>query len=82
MVTRAQDNTRREKQFTDGTVHYNPRRCAFLATPVSHRDALRETTLRAPMADEIAALHHTKTWVLVPRPPVSILLVVKDRDVA
>jgi hypothetical protein len=69
MVTRVRDNTRREKQFTDGTIRYNPGRRAFLATPVSHRDALRETAWRAAMSDETAALHHTNTWVLVPRPP-------------
>ncbi|KAK1620353.1 hypothetical protein QYE76_025870 [Lolium multiflorum] len=69
MVTRTRDNTRREKKYTDGTVRYDPGRRAFFAAPVSHRDALRETAWRAAMADEVAALHHTRTWVLVPRPP-------------
>ncbi|KAK1601131.1 hypothetical protein QYE76_007892 [Lolium multiflorum] len=69
MVTRARDNTRRERMYTDGTVRYDPSRRAFFATPVSHRDALRETAWRAAMAEEVAALHHTRTWVLVPRPP-------------
>ena len=69
MVTRTRDNTWREKKITDGTVRYDPRRRAFHATPVTHHDALRETVWCAAMTDELAALHHTKTWVLVPRPP-------------
>ena len=69
MVTRTRDHTRRPLVLTDGTIRYDPRRRAFLAMPVSHHDALRETAWRTAMLDELAALHHTKTWVLVPRPP-------------
>jgi hypothetical protein len=69
MVTRTRDATRREKQYTDGTVRYDPRRRAFFAAPVSHRDALREPAWRDPMADEFSALCQTNTWTLVPRPP-------------
>ncbi|KAK1618276.1 hypothetical protein QYE76_023793 [Lolium multiflorum] len=69
MVTRLRDNTRREKQYTDGTVRYNPSRRALFAAPVSHRDALRAPEWRAAMAEEFSALTHTRTWTLVPRPP-------------
>ena len=69
MVTRTRDATRREKDYTDGTVRYDPLRRAFFVTPVSHRDALREPAWHAAMSDEFAALRHTNTWVLVPRPP-------------
>ena len=68
MVTRTRDHTRRALVPTDGTILYDPRRRAFLAVPVSHRDALRETAWRTAMIDELTALHHNKTWVLVPRP--------------
>jgi histone deacetylase 1/2 len=69
MTTRTRDATRRDKEYTDGTVRYDPKRRAFFATPVSHRDALHEPEWRAAMADEFAALQSTNTWVLVPRPP-------------
>ncbi|KAK1697665.1 hypothetical protein QYE76_014362 [Lolium multiflorum] len=69
MVTRLRDNTRREKQYTDGTVRYNPSRRALFAAPVSHRDALCAPAWRAAMAEEFSALTHTRTWTLVPRPP-------------
>jgi len=68
MVTRTQDHTRRALVPMDGTIRYDPRRCAFHAVPGSHRDALRETAWRTAMIDELTALHHNKTWVLVPRP--------------
>ena len=69
MVTRHRDHTRKEKSYTDGTVRYDSRRRAFFAAPVSHRDALGEPAWRAAMSEEFAALRHTNTWVLVPRPP-------------
>uniref|UniRef100_A0A8R7RBH0 Reverse transcriptase Ty1/copia-type domain-containing protein n=1 Tax=Triticum urartu TaxID=4572 RepID=A0A8R7RBH0_TRIUA len=69
MVTRHRDHTRKEKSYTDGTVRYDSRRRAFFAVPVSHRDALGEPAWRAAMSEEFAALRHTNTWVLVPRPP-------------
>jgi histone deacetylase 1/2 len=69
MVMRTRDATRREKEYMDGTVRYDPKRRAFFATPVSHHDALHELEWRAAMADEFAALQSTNTWVLVPRPP-------------
>ena len=69
MVTRARDNTRKEKAYTDGTVRYDPRRRAFFAAPVSHREALQEPEWSAAMADEFAALTRTGTWTLVPCPP-------------
>jgi hypothetical protein len=68
MVTRARDHTRRTKQYTDGTVRYDPRRHAFFATPVSHRDALHDAAWRDAMSEELNALRQTKTWILVPRP--------------
>jgi hypothetical protein len=42
MVTRNRDATRREKQYTDGTVRYDMSRRTFFAASVSHRDALHE----------------------------------------
>uniref|UniRef100_A0A8R7QI62 Reverse transcriptase Ty1/copia-type domain-containing protein n=1 Tax=Triticum urartu TaxID=4572 RepID=A0A8R7QI62_TRIUA len=69
MVTRHRDHTRKEKSYTDGTVRYDSRCRAFFAAPVSHRDALGEPAWRAAMSEEFAALRHTNTWVLVPRPP-------------
>ena len=69
MVTRNRDDTRKAKEYTDGTVRYDPRRRAFSAAPTSHRDALAEPAWKAAMADEFAALCQTRTWVLVPRPP-------------
>jgi hypothetical protein len=69
MVTRARDNTRKEKVYTDGTIRYDPRCRAFFAAPVSHREALQEPEWRTTMADEFAALTQTETWTLVPRPP-------------
>jgi hypothetical protein len=68
MVTRARDHTRRTKQYTDGTVRYDPRRHAFFATPVSHRDALHDAAWRDAMSTELNALRQTKTWILVPQP--------------
>ncbi|KAK1641706.1 hypothetical protein QYE76_059511 [Lolium multiflorum] len=68
MVTRARDHTRRAKEYTDGTVRYDPRRHAFFATPVSHRDALHDAAWRDAMSEELNALRQTKTWILVPRP--------------
>jgi hypothetical protein len=59
----------REKQLTNGTVRYDPRRRAFFARPVSYHEALRDTAWRAAMSDEFDALRHTNTWVLIPRPP-------------
>ncbi|XBI69290.1 hypothetical protein VPH35_048377 [Triticum aestivum] len=69
MVTHHRDHTRKEKSYTNGTVRYDSRRRAFFAAPVSHRDALGEPAWRAAMSEEFAALRHTNTWVLVPRPP-------------
>ena len=69
MITRLRDNTRREKEFKDGTVRYDERWRAFFAAPSSHRDALRELAWRSAMADEFEALCKTGTWTLVPRPP-------------
>ncbi|KAK1664324.1 hypothetical protein QYE76_052483 [Lolium multiflorum] len=69
MVTRHQDNTRKEKVYTDGTVRYDPRRRAFFAASHSHRDALQEPAWHAAMREEFAALCQNQTWVLVPRPP-------------
>jgi hypothetical protein len=69
MVTRARNQTRRDKHYTDGTIRYDPRRRAFLATPVSHCEAIDDTAWRAAMSDELSALRQTNTWVLVPRPP-------------
>ena len=69
MVTRLRDNTRKEKEFKDGTVRYDPWRRAFFAAPSSHKEALHEPEWRAAMADEFAALTQTQTWTLVPRPP-------------
>ncbi|XP_071675719.1 uncharacterized protein [Lolium perenne] len=69
MVTRHQDNTRKEKVYTDGTVRYDPRRRAFFAAPHSHRDALQEPAWHAAMSEEFAALCQNQTWVLVPHPP-------------
>ncbi|KAK1663174.1 hypothetical protein QYE76_051333 [Lolium multiflorum] len=69
MVTRHRDNTRKEKEYKDGTVRYDPRRWAFFAVPTSHRVALTEPAWKAAMADEFAALCQTRTWTLVPRPP-------------
>jgi hypothetical protein len=43
MVTRHRAGIHRPKEYTDGTVRYDPhRRGAFLATPASHRTALTE----------------------------------------
>uniref|UniRef100_A0A8R7NWC1 Reverse transcriptase Ty1/copia-type domain-containing protein n=1 Tax=Triticum urartu TaxID=4572 RepID=A0A8R7NWC1_TRIUA len=69
MVTRHRDHTRKEKSYTNGTVRYDSCRRDFFAAPVSHRDALGEPAWRAAMSEEFAALRHTNTWVLVPRPP-------------
>jgi histone deacetylase 1/2 len=69
MVTRHRDNTRKEKEYKDGTVRYDPRRRAFFAAPTSHHVALTEPAWKAAMADEFAALCQTRTWTLVPRPP-------------
>jgi hypothetical protein len=69
MVTRNRDATRREKQYTDGTVRYDMSCRAFFAAPVSHHDALREPAWRAAMVDEFSTLCQTNTWTLVPRPP-------------
>ncbi|KAK1662802.1 hypothetical protein QYE76_050961 [Lolium multiflorum] len=69
MVTRLRTDSRRAKQFTDGTVRYDPRRRAFFAAPVSHRDALREPSWHAAMTDEFVGLRQNNTWCLVPRPP-------------
>jgi histone deacetylase 1/2 len=68
MVTRNRDETSREKRYTDGTVRYATSRRAFFAAPVSHRDALREPSWRAAMAEEFFALCQTSTWTFVPRP--------------
>jgi histone deacetylase 1/2 len=68
MVTRTRDSTWRPKEYTDGTIRYNPARRAFFATPSSHCDALDEPAWRAAMTDEFDALQQTNTWVLVPRP--------------
>jgi hypothetical protein len=38
-VPRFQDNTHHEKKYTDGTIRYNPQRCALFAALVSHHDA-------------------------------------------
>ena len=70
MVTRPRDHTRRALVPTDGTVRYDPRRRAFHAMHVSHRDALREHAWRTAMMDELDALRRNRTWVLVPRPRV------------
>ncbi|KAK1631991.1 hypothetical protein QYE76_006306 [Lolium multiflorum] len=69
MITRHRDQTRREKEYTDGTVRYDPRRRAFFAAPSSHREALLEPAWHSAMADEFSALRKTGTWILVPRPP-------------
>jgi hypothetical protein len=69
MTTRQRDASRREKQFTDGTVQYDSRWRAFFAAPTSHREALREPAWRDAMSDEFTALRQTNTWTLVPRPP-------------
>jgi hypothetical protein len=72
MATRLRTDSHRAKQFTDGTVRYDPRRRAFFAAPVSHRDALREPAWHAAMTDEFVALHQNNTWRLVPGHRVSI----------
>ncbi|KAK1651647.1 hypothetical protein QYE76_069452 [Lolium multiflorum] len=69
MATRLRTDSRRAKQFTDGIVRYDPRRRAFFAAPVSHRDALWEPAWHAAMSDEFVALRQNSTWNLVPRPP-------------
>ncbi|KAK1602429.1 hypothetical protein QYE76_037452 [Lolium multiflorum] len=69
MATRLRTDSRCAKQFTDGTVRYDPRRRAFFAAPVSHHDALEEPAWHAAMSDEFVALHQNNTWNLVPRPP-------------
>jgi hypothetical protein len=66
MVMRQQDHMRKEKIYSDGTVRYDPRRRAFFAAPVSHREALHEPEWYAAMAAEFAALSQTRTWTLVP----------------
>jgi hypothetical protein len=68
MVTRLRDNTRREKQYTDANIRYNPQRCALFAAPVCHLDALSEPAWRTAMSEEFSALSQTNTWTLVPRP--------------
>jgi hypothetical protein len=56
MVTRVRYNTRRTKEYTDGTMRYDPHRHAFFATPVSHRDALHDSAWRDAMSEELNAL--------------------------
>jgi hypothetical protein len=69
MVTRRRNNVVRPKQYTDGTVRYNPyRRRALLAVPASHRTAFSEPAWRAAMESEFDALQRNQTWRLVPRP--------------
>jgi hypothetical protein len=70
MVTRHRAGIHRPKEYTDGTVRYDPhRRGAFLATPASHRTALTEPVWRSAMEAEFDALITNRTWILVPRPP-------------
>jgi hypothetical protein len=61
MVTHTRDSTWRPKEYTDGTIQYNPARRAFFAMPLSHRDALDEPAWRAAMTDEFDALQRTNT---------------------
>jgi hypothetical protein len=62
MVTRTRDNTRRPQQFPDHV--------AFLTTldhkPSTFSQANNHEHWRQAMAQEISALAHNKTWILVP----------------
>ena len=68
MTTRLRDGTRQEKLYKDDTIRYDPRRRAFFAARLSHREALREPAWRDAMSAEFSALRQTGTWTLVPRP--------------
>jgi histone deacetylase 1/2 len=68
VVTRLRHGIHRPRQYTDGTVRYNPMRRAFFAMPASHRDAIADPAWRTAMEAEFRALQDNKTWILVPRP--------------
>jgi histone deacetylase 1/2 len=69
LVTWRRNDIHRQKEYTDGTVRYNPyRHSASLAVPASHRTALAESAWRTAMEEEFDALHRNRTWTLVPRP--------------
>jgi hypothetical protein len=75
MVTHAQNNIHKPKQFCDGTIRY-PLPSAFSASlitadvePTSYTQAAKNSKWRAAMAEEFNALIKTGTWTLVPKNP-------------
>lgn len=62
--TRLQNNIRRPKQYTDGTVRYGL--CTATQEPTTLQQALANDHWRAAMDEEFSALIQNKTWHLVP----------------
>lgn len=65
--TRLQDNIRKPKQFTDGTVHYGL--LSAVGEPHSFHDALTSPEWKAAMDLEYDALIKNRTWHLVSPQP-------------
>jgi histone deacetylase 1/2 len=63
--TRLQNNIKKSKQRTDGTVTYSVVRTSS-TKPTSHTEALQHLLWRQAMADEFQALIRNNTWHLVP----------------
>jgi hypothetical protein len=63
--TRLQNNIKKPKQRTDGTVTYSVVRTSS-TEPTSHTEALQHPLWRQAMADEFQALIGNNTWHLVP----------------
>jgi len=75
MITRAQSNIRKPRQFNDGTVRYPLPRAlttSLVSTnpdPTCFSQAVKQEVWRAAMAEEFHALLKNGTWTLVPSQP-------------
>lgn len=68
-VTRSQHGISKPKEYTDGTVKYNPRYGLLteVGEPSTLQEALSNKNWKNAMDKEFSALMHNKTWHLIPQ---------------